>query len=533
MKLVEGIYKNNTMADYFNGILADVVEAYIYKRISEDTKAKVRIIEVGAGTGGTSAVVFGRIKSYASNLDYCYTDISKSFLMFAQEKYGHDNPYLTYKIWNVELPLTGQDIEAGVYDIVIATNVLHATKDIRQALRNIKAALKCNGILLLNEMSAKSMFTTLTFGLLDGWWRFLDQDLRIPGSPLLEPKVWKRVLEDEGFRQISFPAEAVLELGQQVIAAESDGLVRQKATDGLELKDNLITVREKNEAGQLKTSEDQSASPGEQALSKVEDSTSGISDEGMEKYVMTLVIELLSKVLKVSPSDIDSDIAFSDYGVDSVLGVSFINQINSGLDVELNSSVIFDYTTVELLTGFITKTYREKIRDKAIAVLNRTASARARQMTAEIHTITAGNSYTEASPKVNRELTDEQQENKATEELIPAKEDLKRFKSTAIAVVGMAGQFPDALNVHAFWENLENGHDGVHELPQGYLNQSRYYDSEKQAGKTYCKWGGILEERDCFDPLFFNISPREAESMNPHQRLILQESWKALEECRV
>lgn len=41
--------------------------------------------------------------------------------------------------------------------------------------------------------------------------------------------------------------------------------------------------------------------------------------------------------------------------------------------------------------------------------------------------------------------------------------------------------------------------------------------------------GGILEERDCFDPLFFNISPKEAESMNPHQRLILQESWKAIE----
>ena len=53
----------------------------------------------------------------------------------------------------------------------------------------------------------------------------------------------------------------------------------------------------------------------------------------------------------------------------------------------------------------------------------------------------------------------------------------------------------------------------------------------KKPGKTYCRWGGILDERTCFDPLFFSISPREAESMSPHQRLILQEGWKSLEDA--
>lgn len=100
-----------------------------------------------------------------------------------------------------------------------------------------------------------------------------------------------------------------------------------------------------------------------------------------------------------------------------------------------------------------------------------------------------------------------------------------------IAVIGMSGQFPGAENVERFWHNLSTGADGVVELGERYLDLQRSYSAERQPGKTYCKWGGVLAERDDFDPLFFNISPRDAESMNPHQRLILQESWKALEDA--
>ena len=105
------------------------------------------------------------------------------------------------------------------------------------------------------------------------------------------------------------------------------------------------------------------------------------------------------------------------------------------------------------------------------------------------------------------------------------------MRGTDIAVIGMSGQFPDAGDVHRFWENLMAGRDCVHELPAHYLDQAKYFSAEKQPGKTYSRWGGILQDRDCFDPLFFNISPREARSMSPHQRLILQESWKSLEDA--
>ena len=109
-------------------------------------------------------------------------------------------------------------------------------------------------------------------------------------------------------------------------------------------------------------------------------------------------------------------------------------------------------------------------------------------------------------------------------------ETVKQNKDS-IAVIGISGQFPKAGNVDQFWENLVQGVCAFGELPADYLKHNL---PEGFGGKTEVyRWGGILEERDCFDPLFFQITPREAKSMNPHQRLILQESWKALEDAGI
>src|SRR5204863_6207705 len=131
------------------------------------------------------------------------------------------------RIFDVSQPLDGQGIAADHYDVVIAANVLHATTNMRQTLRNAKAPLKKNGLLLLNELYGKSLLVHLTFGLLAGWWSYDDPALRLPGNPGLSPHTWQRVLEEEGLRSVWFPAEAAHALGQQVIVAESDGVVRQ------------------------------------------------------------------------------------------------------------------------------------------------------------------------------------------------------------------------------------------------------------------------------------------------------------------
>ncbi|MBL4889976.1 MAG: methyltransferase [Candidatus Lindowbacteria bacterium] len=167
--LVEGIYKSNAVSDYFNDVLTDSLELFVQERIASDPNARIRIIEVGAGTGGTTAGVLRRLQPYSKNIEeYCYTDISKSFLMYARKNYGSANPYLSYKIFDAEIPLAGQEMEAGTFDVLIATHVLHVAKDMHAVMRNVKALLKTNGILLLNEMGGHTAFTHLTFGLLSG-----------------------------------------------------------------------------------------------------------------------------------------------------------------------------------------------------------------------------------------------------------------------------------------------------------------------------------------------------------------------------
>ncbi|MER5705088.1 beta-ketoacyl synthase N-terminal-like domain-containing protein [Micromonospora sp. NPDC002296] len=92
-----------------------------------------------------------------------------------------------------------------------------------------------------------------------------------------------------------------------------------------------------------------------------------------------------------------------------------------------------------------------------------------------------------------------------------------------IAVVGMAGRFPGADGVGQFWDNLAAGRKCVGELPREILGED---------ARGY-RWGGVIADRDCFDPEFFGIDPREADSMNLHQRLLLQEAWHALEDAGI
>ena len=73
----------------------------------------------------------------------------------------------------------------GDYDILFATNVLHATRNMAKTLQQCKALLHKGGLLIANELSAKTDFLTLTFGLTDGWWLFDDAELRTPGSPII------------------------------------------------------------------------------------------------------------------------------------------------------------------------------------------------------------------------------------------------------------------------------------------------------------------------------------------------------------
>jgi acyl transferase domain-containing protein/acyl carrier protein len=102
-----------------------------------------------------------------------------------------------------------------------------------------------------------------------------------------------------------------------------------------------------------------------------------------------------------------------------------------------------------------------------------------------------------------------------------------------IAIVGMACRFPGGVsNPTEFWNLLQSGVDAVTEVPRERWDVNAYYDpTPATPGKMYTRYGAFLKDVDQFDPHLFGIAPREAVSLDPQHRLLLEVSWEALEDA--
>ncbi|MCX2924136.1 SDR family NAD(P)-dependent oxidoreductase [Streptomyces sp. NEAU-W12] len=503
LELVEGIYKGNAVTDLFNGVLADTAAAVARAIVGSDPGARIRILEIGAGTGGGSQKVFQRLEPLASHVEtYCYTDLSRSFLMHAEQEYGPKYPYLDYRLLDVEKPLAAQGVEFGSFDLVLATNVLHATRDIRRTLRNAKAALKENGVLLANEISANSLFTHLTFGLLTGWWLYEDAELRIPGCPGLSPESWAEVLEDEGFDAVSFPAEGLHGMGYQIVAAQSDGVIRQETEQTAAARRDERSPQAVAAERPARRAPVTGAGPGHGAA---------VPDGALEQHVSDIVFDQLAQALKVDRARIDADDAFMDYGVDSIIGVRLIHEINERLGVDLATTDLFDHPSVRQLTAYVLDEHRER----AAASLPLAPTA-----------VAAGPEQPPAEPAPpDTDPLGADSVRTAPDDAVPAGAARPSAPGREpIAIVGMSGRYGGSPGVDELWEHLVRGDNLVEEV-------TRWHLSDPPPGAPGCRHGSFVDDHDRFDPAFFNLSGVEATYMDPQQRVFLEEAWKALEDA--
>ncbi|MCK8516802.1 SDR family NAD(P)-dependent oxidoreductase [Methylonatrum kenyense] len=181
----------------------------------------LRVLEVGAGTGATSASVLPLLA--ADNASYLFTDVSPLFLSRAKEAF-RDYPFVDYRLLDLECDPEAQGIPAGSVDIIIASNVVHATRDLHQSLGHLHAMLAPGGWLLLVELVRPQRWVDLTFGLTEGWWRFRDRTLR-PDYPLLGRSRWRTLLTETGFDATAMvPAETDCSNGvdQALVLAQRD-----------------------------------------------------------------------------------------------------------------------------------------------------------------------------------------------------------------------------------------------------------------------------------------------------------------------
>ena len=160
LDLVEAVYKDNPVASRFSASLARAAADWVKTRLATAPTTPLRVLEIGAGTGGTSEHLFAALAPFGAAIaEYRYTDVSRAFLIKAEQRFASRVPSLATAILDIEKPPAAQDIATGRYDLVIAANVLHATAGIRRTLSHVRATLAPGGVLLLNETSRATLFT--------------------------------------------------------------------------------------------------------------------------------------------------------------------------------------------------------------------------------------------------------------------------------------------------------------------------------------------------------------------------------------
>ncbi|MCB2354690.1 condensation domain-containing protein [Clostridium estertheticum] len=330
--LIDSIYKDNSNMEG-NKLAAQCIKECIKMRLGKYAKGnKVRILEVGAGVGVATSYVLEAIKEYVENVEYYYTDISKSLVEYGQNTYGSKYPFVIFKKLDLEKDAKSQGFDLNNFDLVLAVNVIHATRNIKQTIGRIKKLMKRNGTFLLLEGTCRQDFSTLTFGLLDGWWIFEDTDLRIEYSPMLTVDTWERVLDKTGFTNIDVIGTCQNDIS--LVAGESDGIIE-------------LDVSIENMLNQPEGIEENSAD--KESTLEVEEENSNVKNHIISACKNILGYE------KISTED-----NFYELGGDSIVAIKVISLINHSLNIKVDVVELLKYPYLKEFIAHIEGNYLKK-----------------------------------------------------------------------------------------------------------------------------------------------------------------------------
>lgn len=341
--LVEAVYAGDPVTDRCNDEVADTVLRYVAERLRRQPTDRIRVLEVGAGTGGTSERVLRRLSDagHGGQVEYLYTDVSDGFVRHGRRRFGADHPFAAFRVLDIERDPRAQDFEAGGYDLVLGTNVFHATSRIDRTLAHTKQLLCTNGVLVVNEGVELRDQMSLIFGLATGWWLFEDAEYRLPRSPLLGLAAWRDVLAQNGFRKVTAhhrPGGAEGDTYQCVLVAESDGLVPVTSGEAGRVAgpkptavSGPVAIRAASGTGAGRT-----AAPG------------GTSGADPVRAAELRVRAVFARVLEMSEDLLDSQATFENYGVDSLVALTLTKELELEYG-QLPATLLFEHITIERL----------------------------------------------------------------------------------------------------------------------------------------------------------------------------------------
>jgi NADPH:quinone reductase-like Zn-dependent oxidoreductase/ubiquinone/menaquinone biosynthesis C-methylase UbiE len=192
-KIAEEVYRDGLGSNRCYVQLCNYIDALAHKNPA------MEILEIGAGTGGATRPVMKTLTEHGRRYQhYDFTDISPSFFEQAREVFKDEVGNMGFHVLNVEKDTLEQGFTESKYDLIVAANVLHATKNIETSLSNARRLLKPGGKLVLFEITNTSILLgSFCFGVLPGWW--LSEDVDRIWGPLMSPENWRSHLFNSGF----------------------------------------------------------------------------------------------------------------------------------------------------------------------------------------------------------------------------------------------------------------------------------------------------------------------------------------------
>lgn len=208
--MLENLYHNSLFARYYNMIIREILQKLVN---SLPPATHLRILEIGGGTGGTTGWLLPVLPPEQTT--YVFTDVSHAFLQKAKQKFSSYS-FIQYKLLNIQDNPKEQGYEKHSFDIVIAGNVLHATRNLEESLQNIYSLLSSNALLLIWEMTQPELWFNITFGLI----LQQSQDELRQQQPFLSTDQWQKFLYSQNFLKVASFPEAQ-ETGQSIIMAQA------------------------------------------------------------------------------------------------------------------------------------------------------------------------------------------------------------------------------------------------------------------------------------------------------------------------
>jgi polyketide synthase PksL len=216
-----------------------------------------------------------------------------------------------------------------------------------------------------------------------------------------------------------------------------------------------------------------------------------------DTFVLHYLKTLLSEATKLPLSRIEVSVDISDYGVDSVMIIAMNQRLATDFP-NIRKTLLFEHKTLKSLSHYLQEAYAPRLQEMQGAPL-------------EI------SSAENMIPRFQSQ---------------PSSRAIHSVNTDAIAIIGVSGRYPESEDLEHFWGNLVSGKDCIIEIPAERWDYRPYYQPEKGlAGKICSKWGGFIKAADKFDPFYFTISPREAELMDPQERLMLETGLKVIEDA--